>query len=55
MTLYVIEIEIGNNVWKRVGRYYRKRETARSWVTFVKKAWHVYRARVVKVTVSAAG
>ena len=51
MSVYVIEIQVGDHEWKRVGRYYRKRETARSWLTFVKRAWHVYRARVVKVDV----
>lgn len=46
MVYYVIEIEVLDGVWQRVGNPYRSRDVAKSWVSFVKKAWNAKRARV---------
>lgn len=54
MTLYVIEIKVGDNEWKRVGRYYRDKECCKSWIGFVKKAWYARHARVATVQVQDA-
>ena len=53
MKAFYIEIEVGDGAWKRVGRPHKTRECAKSWVTFVKKYWHAYRARVVEVELAA--
>ena len=49
VTAYRIEVQTGPDEWLPVGHLYRDRETAKSWVGFVKKARHARRARVVKV------
>lgn len=46
---YIIEIKIGPDEWKRVGKWYRRKEVARSWLSFVKAAWHAKHARVAEV------
>jgi hypothetical protein len=48
MQYYMIEIEVEPGVWKRVGRPYRLAKTARSWLSFVRSAWHAKYARVTR-------
>lgn len=49
MSRFNIEIAIGDNTWKKIGPSYATRKCARSWVPFVKAAWHAKRARVVEI------
>lgn len=45
---WVIEVETPWG-WKKVGHLYRERAAARSWISFVKAAWHAKHARTVRV------
>ena len=46
--MYVIVIETDDGVWKQIGKPYQSQECARSWVSFVRAAWHAKRAKVIK-------
>ncbi len=46
---WMIEVRLTDTKWRRVGTPYRERATARSWLSFVKSAWHVRHARTVLV------
>ena len=37
--IYVIVVERTAGDWRRVGPVYRNRDTAKSWVSFVRSAW----------------
>lgn len=51
-TIYLIMIERAAGVWVRTGKPYRTKEVAKSWLSFVKSAWHAKRGKVVEVTVT---
>jgi hypothetical protein len=55
-TAYSIQVLMPERGWQQVGRLYHAKETAHSWVPFVKAYWHHWRTRVkaVKVKVKAA-
>lgn len=43
---FAIEVETHRG-WVRMQSRYKTKECARSWLSFVKKAWHSRRARVI--------
>lgn len=52
--LWFIMVEKFPGQWSRVGRWHAKKESAKSWVPFVKAAWHGMPTRVVRCPVRYA-
>jgi hypothetical protein len=48
--MYAIEVRLTDTEWRRMQARYKTKEAARSWLGFVKSAWHVRHARVVCVS-----
>jgi len=46
--VYFIMIKHPCNGWIRVGKVYSEKETAKGWVSFVKKAWHGLPAKILQ-------
>lgn len=46
---YAIEVQITETEWRRMAARYATKAVARSWIGFVKSAWHARHARVVEV------
>ncbi len=46
--IFAIEVDTGNG-WVRMRSRFASRESAHSWLSFVKSAWYARHARVVKV------
>ena len=40
MKLYQIHVNTHDEVWRPVGQTYASKRTAKSWLRFVKAAWH---------------
>lgn len=49
---FIILVEALPGHWKRIGPVYRKRDTARSWLSFVRSAWHGAPTRIKRLPVT---
>lgn len=50
--VWFVMLERADGTWSRVGRPYRAKATAHSWLPFVKAAWHASRGRVRRCTLN---
>lgn len=48
-TIFAVEVLHPLNGWTRLEGRYRTKACARSWYSFIKKAWHGCRVRTVEI------